>query len=126
MEKWRACPIQRLWNLRRIDLDWLIFPSDMLRRQPYWEFWAGTIFDLHLRFGTNVAITSLFTDLDIPGDTKIEEKLCINCDFCMTNCLANALDEAGKTDVPKCVANSQPYGRRTNIVFCEKYFNFVF
>lgn len=76
---------------------------------------------LHPRFGTRVAITSLLTNLDIPADAMIKENLCINCDLCVKNCPAHALDEAGKTDVPKCVANSQPYGMRTNIVFWKKF-----
>ena len=76
---------------------------------------------LHPRFGTRVAITSLLTDLVIPEDPKLEEALCINCNLCVTNCPAHALDEAGKTDVPKCVANSQPYGMRSNIVFWKKF-----
>jgi epoxyqueuosine reductase QueG len=41
--------------------------------------------------------------------------------LCVKNCPAQALNEAGKTDVPKCVANSQPFGMRTNIVFWKKF-----
>lgn len=75
---------------------------------------------LHPRYGTRVGITSLITDLDIPSDKKVENSLCINCNLCVINCPARALDQEGQTNVPKCVANSQPYGTRNNIKFWMK------
>ena len=39
----------------------------------------------------------------------------------MSNCPSGALDQEGKTDVFKCLKNSQPYGLGANIRFWAKF-----
>jgi epoxyqueuosine reductase QueG len=61
------------------------------------------------------------TDLDLPSDPPITEKLCTDCNICVENCPAHALDEEGKTDDMKCLKNSQPYGIGSAIRFWSKF-----
>ena len=76
---------------------------------------------IHPRFGTQIGLTALITDLEIEADAKIEKDLCIHCDLCVKNCPGNALAEVGKTDVGKCIIHSQPYGLRGNIGFWQQF-----
>ena len=72
---------------------------------------------IHPRFGTRIGLTAFITDLEIESDKKIERDLCIHCDLCVKNCPGGALDETGKTNIGRCIRNSQPYGLGTAIGF---------
>jgi len=76
---------------------------------------------IHPKFGTRIVFTAILTDLDMPSDARCTEELCINCDECVEQCPAGALNEEGKTDVMKCLRNSQPYGIGSNIRFWSKF-----
>lgn len=76
---------------------------------------------IHPRYGTRIGLTALVTDLDIEADAKIEQDLCLHCDLCVRNCPGGALDEAGQTDIGKCIRHSQPYGLRANIGFWQQF-----
>lgn len=76
---------------------------------------------IHPRFGTRVIFTAVLSQLDLPSDPPVEEDLCLECDACVENCPGGALDEEGKTDVMKCLKNSQPYGLGGNIRFWSKF-----
>lgn len=65
---------------------------------------------IHPRFGTRVMFAAILSELDLPSDTPITEDLCINCDICVENCPAGALNEKGRTDKLKCLRVSQPHG----------------
>lgn len=75
---------------------------------------------IHPRFGTRVNFASIVTNLSLKPSPKCETDLCINCDLCIKNCPAEALDEVGKTDVMKCLKHSQPYGLGADIAFWTK------
>lgn len=76
---------------------------------------------VHPRFGSRVVFTAVLTDLDLPSDAPIEGTPCTDCGRCVQSCPGAALDEAGKTDVLKCLKNSQPYGLGTVIRFWSTY-----
>ncbi len=76
---------------------------------------------IHPVMGPKVVFTAIITNLDIQPDNPIKEKLCIDCDICVKECPVNALDEEDKTDVMKCLFNSQPYGFIGNIQFWTKF-----
>ncbi|MBP2640228.1 MAG: hypothetical protein H6Q66_1179 [Firmicutes bacterium] len=76
---------------------------------------------IHPRFGTRIGLTAFVTDLELEPDEKINQDLCIHCDLCVKNCPGGALDEAGKTNIAKCIKHSQPYGLRTNIGFWQQF-----
>jgi len=76
---------------------------------------------IHPRFGTRIGLTALITNLELEPDAKIDQDLCIHCDLCVKNCPGAALDEAGKTDIAKCIKNSQPYGLRTSVGFWQQF-----
>ena len=76
---------------------------------------------IHPIMGTKVVFAAIITDLYIPPDTLLEEKLCIDCDICVNQCPVNALNEENKTDVMKCLFNSQPYGFIGNMGFWTKF-----
>jgi epoxyqueuosine reductase QueG len=61
------------------------------------------------------------TDLDLPSDSPVTEKLCTDCNLCVENCPAHALDEEGKTEDMKCLKISQPYGIGSTIRFWTKF-----
>ncbi len=72
--------------------------------------------------GSKVVFAAIITDMDIQSDSPINEDLCINCDICVNQCPVNALGEENKTDVMKCLFNSQPYGFGGYIQFWTKFF----
>jgi epoxyqueuosine reductase len=76
---------------------------------------------LHPEMGSKVIFTAIITDMNIQPDAPIKEKLCINCDICVNQCPVNALDEENKTDVMKCLFNSQPYGFGGYMQFWAKF-----
>lgn len=75
---------------------------------------------VHPKLGSRVIFTAVLTDLDLSGDPGIEENPCDQCNLCVDNCPAQALDQQGKTDVFKCLKNSQPYGIAGSIRFWSK------
>ncbi|HML04700.1 MAG TPA: 4Fe-4S binding protein [Methanobacterium sp.] len=77
---------------------------------------------IHPKMGSKVVFTAIVTDIEIQPDTPIKENLCINCDICVNQCPVNALDEERKTDVMKCMFNSQPYGFGGYKQFWTKFF----
>lgn len=76
---------------------------------------------LHPKFGTRVIFTAVLSDLELASDAPVKEELCTQCNLCVENCPAGALDEEGKTDVMKCLRSSQPYGLGVNIQFWNKF-----
>lgn len=60
---------------------------------------------------------AVLSNLDMPSDTAVNEDLCTQCNVCVENCPAGALDTEGQTDVMKCLKVSQPYGLAKNIKF---------
>jgi epoxyqueuosine reductase len=76
---------------------------------------------LHPEFGSRVIFTVVMTDLELPADQPVTERICTDCGDCVESCPGGALDEEGKTDVIKCLKNSQPYGIGGNIRFWMKY-----
>lgn len=76
---------------------------------------------VHPRFGTRVIFTAVLTKLDLAPDLPIKKNPCTDCGLCVNSCPAGALDEVGKTDVRKCLGNSQPYGMGANIGFWSRF-----
>ncbi len=76
---------------------------------------------LHPEFGSRVIFTEVITDLELPGDPPLAEKLCNDCNDCVEACPSGALDVEGKTDVMKCLKASQPYGIGGSIRFWMKW-----
>lgn len=76
---------------------------------------------IHPRFGSRVIFNALITNLTLESDPPLTEKLCIDCRSCVDNCPAEALNEAGKTQVVHCLKNSQPYGIGGSIRFWRKF-----
>jgi epoxyqueuosine reductase len=72
---------------------------------------------IHPRFGTRVNFTSIITNLNLQPSPRPNEDLCIHCNLCVENCPGGALDEAGKTDIMKCMKHSLPYGVGADIKF---------
>ncbi|VBB09007.1 alpha-helical ferredoxin [Lucifera butyrica] len=72
---------------------------------------------IHPRFGTRVNFASIITSLDLEPSPKNSEDFCLHCNLCVENCPGRALDEEGKTDIMKCMKNSQPYGLGADIAF---------
>ncbi len=76
---------------------------------------------IHPRFGTRVIFTAVVTEAELSPDPPVEEELCTRCGLCVENCPASALDEEGRTDLGKCLKNSQPYGIAGAIRFWKKF-----
>ena len=76
---------------------------------------------IHPEMGTRVIFTVVMTDLEIPSDPPIPERLCNDCGDCVESCPGGALDEEGRTDVLKCLRHNQPYGIGANIRFWSKF-----
>lgn len=76
---------------------------------------------VHPRFGTRVNFTSIVTNLEIEPSPASDQDYCLHCNLCVENCPGRALDEAGKTDLMKCMRNSMPYGVGADIGFWTKF-----
>ncbi|KAF0220286.1 MAG: 4Fe-4S ferredoxin iron-sulfur binding domain [Geobacteraceae bacterium] len=76
---------------------------------------------VHPRFGTRVIFAAVLTKLDLAPDLPVRKSPCTDCGLCVSNCPAGALDKAGKTDVTKCLRNSQPYGMGGSIAFWSRF-----
>ena len=76
---------------------------------------------IHPQLGSRVVFTAVITSLDLTSDSPITKKLCTDCNICVENCPAGALNEEGKTDDMKCLKNSQPYGIGSAIRFWSKF-----
>ncbi len=76
---------------------------------------------IHPTMGTRVVFSAVITNLDLPSDPPVTERLCTDCNICVENCPAHALDEEGKTDDMKCLKISQPYGIGSAIRFWTKF-----
>jgi epoxyqueuosine reductase QueG len=76
---------------------------------------------IHPKMGTRAVFTAVITNLEFPSDPPVTEKLCTDCNICVENCPAHALDEEGKTDDMKCLKISQPYGIGSAIRFWTKF-----
>jgi epoxyqueuosine reductase len=78
---------------------------------------------IHPRFGTRVNFVSIITNLALQPSPRSNEDICIHCNLCVENCPGRALDEAGRTDVMKCVKHSLPYGIGADIAFTVQLLN---
>jgi len=76
---------------------------------------------IHPELGTRVIFTAVLTDLDLPSDAAVTEDLCVHCDACVAACPGDALAEEGRTDVMRCIRNSQPHGIGGAIRFWTEY-----
>ena len=76
---------------------------------------------VHPRFGTRVIFAAVLTKLDLAPDLPVRKNSCTDCGLCVNNCPAGALDNVGKTDVMKCLRNSQPYGMGGSIAFWSRF-----
>jgi epoxyqueuosine reductase QueG len=76
---------------------------------------------IHPKLGSRVVFTAVITNIELTSDPPVTEKLCTDCNLCVENCPAHALDEEGKTDAMKCLKKSQPYGIATTIGFWNKF-----
>jgi epoxyqueuosine reductase len=76
---------------------------------------------IHKEMGSKVLFTAILTDLEIEADKPLTEDLCNNCDVCVKKCPVMALEEENKTDILKCLSNSQPYGFGGNRQFWIKF-----
>lgn len=72
---------------------------------------------VHPIFGTRVIFAAILTKLELASNPALEKNPCTSCGLCVRACPAGALNEEGKTDMLKCLGNSQPYGVRANIGF---------
>ena len=76
---------------------------------------------IHPKLGSRVVFTALLNGLAMPSDAPCMDELCINCDICVEECPAGALNVENKTDMLKCLRNSQPYGIGGSIRFWSKF-----
>jgi epoxyqueuosine reductase QueG len=76
---------------------------------------------IHPKMGSRVLFSAVITDLELPSDPVVTEKLCNDCMACVEKCPGRALDVEGKTDDMKCLKNSQPYGIGSSIRFWSKF-----
>ena len=75
---------------------------------------------IHPKFGTRVTFSAIITNLELESDEPVKKNLCNNCNICVKNCPAKALDEEGKTDVLKCMKVSQPYFATSQLQFLSQ------
>lgn len=76
---------------------------------------------VHPVFGTRVIFTAVLTDLELEPDRLEGENPCIGCGKCVKACPVGALDQEGKTDLRKCLTNSQPHGAMANAAFWSRF-----
>jgi len=72
---------------------------------------------VHPRLGSRVIFLAVLSDIELPSDPPVSENPCTQCNLCVENCPAGALEKEGFTDVMKCLKVSQPYGLAKNIRF---------
>lgn len=75
---------------------------------------------IHPRFGSRIFFSAVLSDLALPSDPPFLDELCNDCNLCVEECPAGALDEEEKTIVGKCFKTCQPYGLGSNIAFWKK------
>lgn len=83
--------------------------------------WGRHNLVIHPRLGARVLFLGLLTDLVLTPDPVITESLCTDCNICVEECPAGALDVEGQTDVMKCLRISQPFGIGGSIGFWRKH-----
>lgn len=76
---------------------------------------------VHPRLGSRVVFSAVLSDLDLRTDPALEKNPCTDCGLCVRGCPARALDEPGRTDLMKCIKNSQPYGLGGAIRFWSRF-----
>lgn len=76
---------------------------------------------IHPELGTRAIFSAVLTDLDLASDPPLEAELCTGCDACVAACPGDALAEEGRTDVMRCIRNSQPHGIGGAIRFWSEY-----
>ncbi len=76
---------------------------------------------IHPRLGSQILFCGILTDLELEPDPSCETNPCINCNLCVKNCPAGALEEEGRTDVFRCMKKSQPYGLAKSIGFWSEF-----
>lgn len=76
---------------------------------------------VHPRFGSRVIFSAVLTDLDLPSDRPLNGHPCTECGLCVERCPGQALEEAGRTHVMKCIRHSQPYGLSGAIWFWNRH-----
>jgi epoxyqueuosine reductase QueG len=76
---------------------------------------------VHPRFGTRVIFSAVLTRLALASDPPAASSPCTECGLCVEACPAGALSAPGKTDLLKCLGNSQPYGMRASIGFWSRF-----
>ncbi|MRS02664.1 epoxyqueuosine reductase, partial [bacterium] len=76
---------------------------------------------VHPRYGTRVIFAAVLTKLELASDPPVAENPCSGCGLCVQACPVGALKDQGKTDMMKCLGNSQPYGMRTSIAFWSRF-----
>jgi len=76
---------------------------------------------VHPKFGTRVIFTAVLTKLEMTSDPPQEDNPCTRCRLCIKACPASALDVEGKTDMLKCLRNSQPFGVGGSISFWSRF-----
>ncbi len=76
---------------------------------------------IHPKLGSQIVFCGIITDLELEPDPACAANPCINCNICVKNCPAGALDEEGRTDVFKCMKKSQPYGLAKSIGFWKEF-----
>lgn len=83
--------------------------------------WGRNNLVIHPELGSRAIFLTIITDLELEPEPPFTKDLCTNCNICVENCPAGALDEKGKTDEFKCLSHSQPFGLPANIKFHMKY-----
>ncbi len=76
---------------------------------------------IHPKLGTRVIFTAILTSLELPSDIPIADDLCNHCDACVRACPVDALAVPGRTNVGRCLGNSQPYGIGGTINFWSRF-----
>ena len=76
---------------------------------------------VHPRYGTRIIFAAVPTKLELASDPPVDENPCNGCALCIRACPAGALNDEGKTDMLKCLGNSQPHGMRASIAFWSRF-----
>lgn len=76
---------------------------------------------IHPKLGTRVIFSAILTNFDLSSDIPVVDDLCLQCDACVHSCPAGALAVPGRTNVGRCLGNSQPYGIGGSIKFWSRF-----